>query len=151
MYININLSIFADQLRLRKEGGKRQVYDPLRRKYVAFTPEEFVRQLLIAYLLQEKNYNRNRIAVEKTTTYNGMTKRFDLIVYTPDMEPFMLVECKSSSTPLDRSVFEQVNLYNDSFQAVYLLGTNGLETVCCKMDYVARAYTYLEEIPDYPL
>ncbi|MFT4663293.1 MAG: hypothetical protein ACI8YQ_002701 [Polaribacter sp.] len=150
MQVNIDLSSYSAELRLRKQDGKRQVYDPVRKKFVAFTPEEFVRQLLIAYLLKEKNYNINRIAAEKSITYNGMPRRFDLVVFDKEMHPFLLAECKSADQPINLAVFEQANRYNSSLKVPYLLVTNGPDIHCCRMDYEEKSYAFLEEIPDYP-
>ncbi len=151
MQIALDLSSYATELRLRKQNGKRQVYDPARKKFVAFTPEEFVRQLLIAYLLKEKNYNINRIAAEKSITYNGMLRRFDLVVFDQEMNPFLLAECKSADQPINLSVFEQASRYNSSLNVPYLLVTNGPEIHCCRMDYTENSYVFLTEIPDYPV
>jgi hypothetical protein len=150
MQVNIDLSSYSAELRLRKQDGKRQVYDPVRKKFVAFTPEEFVRQLLIAYLLKEKNYNINRIAAEKSITYNGMPRRFDLVVFDKEMHPFLFAECKSADQPINLAVFEQANRYNSSLKVPYLLVTNGPDIHCCRMDYEEKSYAFLEEIPDYP-
>lgn len=149
MQIDLDLSQYAPDLRLRKQNGKRQVYDPVRKKYVAFTPEEFVRQLLIAYLLKEKNYNINRIAAEKSIEYNGMPRRFDLVVFDKEMQPFLLAECKSADQPINLAVFEQASRYNSSLKVPYLLVTNGPVIHCCEMDYAEKGYAFLGEIPEY--
>lgn len=150
MHPDIDLSQFASTLRLKKESGKRFVFDPVRRKYVAFTPEEFVRQLLIRFLLDAKHYNLNRMAVEKTIDYLGMPRRFDLIVYDKAMNPFLLAECKSVDQALNLAVSEQASRYNRTFQVPYFLVTNGLEIRCCEMNYTDKSYIYLDDIPDYP-
>ncbi|MFK7806690.1 MAG: type I restriction enzyme HsdR N-terminal domain-containing protein [Saprospiraceae bacterium] len=149
--INIDLTAQADHLRIKREQGKRQVFDPSRKKYVAFTPEELVRQLLISYLINEKQYNLNRIAAEKTVVYNGMQKRFDLVVFDADMNPFLLAECKSADQPINLSVFEQVSRYNKNMQVPYILVTNGPELLCCEMDYEEKSYNFLDQLPEYPL
>jgi Type I restriction enzyme R protein N terminus (HSDR_N) len=151
MPINIDLSSYAPQLRLKKQEGKRLVFDPLRKKFVVFTPEEFVRQLLITYLLLEKNYKVNRMASEKSIEYNGMSKRFDLAIFDKQMNPFLLAECKSADQAINLSVFEQISRYNSNLQVPYLLVTNGLDMHCCQMNYEEKSYTFLSEIPGYPM
>jgi Type I restriction enzyme R protein N terminus (HSDR_N) len=151
MQINIDLSSYSSQLRLKKQDGKRLVFDPLRKKFVALTPEEFVRQLLITYLLLEKKYNPNRMASEKSIEYNGMSKRFDLAIFDKHMNPFLLAECKSADQAINLSVFEQISRYNSTLQVPYLLVTNGLEIHCCQMNYEAKSYDFITEVPNYPI
>jgi len=151
MQLSLDLSIYASSLRLKRLDNKRQIFDPARKKYVALTPEEFVRQLLISYLLEEKNYNINRIASEKSIVYNGMNRRFDLVVFDQDMNPFLLAECKSADQVINLAVFEQASRYNDSLQVPFLLVTNGLETHCCKMNYEEKSYEFLDAIPEYEI
>lgn len=149
MLIDIDLTKYTPDLQIKSLSGKRQVYDAVRRKFVAFTPEEFVRQLLVVYLVKEKKYSINRIAAERSIKFNGMIRRFDLLVFGKDMKPLLLAECKSADQPINLAVFEQVSRYNSTLSVPYLLVTNGPEVRCCKMDYEEKKYEFLSEIPEY--
>ena len=141
---------YRQLLDTRTNGGKPQILDPVRRKWVAMTPEETVRQLLLLYLLREKAYSPNRIGVEKMLVVNTLNRRFDVLVYAPDMSPWMLIECKAPSVPVTQAVFDQIARYNLPLRVPYLLVSNGLQTYCCAMDYKAESYHFLENLPDFP-
>ncbi len=126
------------------------IFDPIRRKLLVLAPEEFVRQLLIQYLIQVKSYNPNRISVEKKVVFNQMPKRCDVLIYDKQMIPLMLVECKAAEVPITLAAFEQIARYNTPLRVPYLLVTNGLDTYCCEMDYKKETFTFLAEIPDFP-
>ncbi len=117
---------------------------------LVLTPEEFVRQLLVLYLIHEKHYNENRISIEKQVVFNHMPKRCDVLVYDKNMDPFLLVECKAPQVKLSGATFEQIARYNNPLQVPYLLITNGLETYCCKMNYEERSYEFIDTVPEYP-
>ncbi|MFZ4560072.1 MAG: type I restriction enzyme HsdR N-terminal domain-containing protein [Saprospiraceae bacterium] len=141
---------FLDSLQQRTVEGKRQVWDPFRESWVAVTPEELVRQLFLQYLVREKQYNKNRISVEKELRVGERTKRCDILVRNLAMEPFLIVECKSATVPLDHSVFFQIATYNLALQAPFLVLTNGRETWCCRLDYQNGSIEELSELPDFP-
>ncbi len=146
--IPLDLTLFKPELRLKKEQGKVFVFDPIRNKWLVLLPEELVRQLLILYLIKEKGYSRNFIAVEKGLKVNELDKRFDLLVYNADTKPFMLVECKAPSVQITQDVFRQIAIYNMAFQVDFLLVTNGIQTYCCRMDYQEKSWEFLNDIPD---
>ena len=104
-------------------------------------------ELVICYLLEEQNYNRNRIAIEKKLEVNGMTKRCDILVFQKDMQPWLLVECKAPGVALNEATFRQVALYNMPLHVQYLMVTNGHTTYCCRMDYEKNDFEFLDEIP----
>ncbi|GJM31363.1 MAG: restriction endonuclease subunit R [Saprospiraceae bacterium] len=113
-------------------------------------PEELVRQLVVQYLLSEKGFNQNRIALERGLTVNGLAKRCDILIYNQAMNPFLLVECKAPSVKITQEVFRQIAIYNLPLNVPFLLVTNGVDTYCCEMDYDQRTFKFLAAIPDYP-
>ena len=147
--IEINLMQFKSLLKTRREEDKRYIYDPIRKKWLVLQPEELVRQLVIHYLLEEKNYNRNRINLERGLRVNSLQKRFDLLVYDMEVNPFLLVECKAPQVPISQDVFHQAAIYNMELKVRYLLITNGIETLCCSIDYQKKSVEYLEAVPEY--
>ncbi|MEK7253156.1 MAG: type I restriction enzyme HsdR N-terminal domain-containing protein, partial [Bacteroidota bacterium] len=150
MLISIDFLQFKDRLRFKTSGEQRLLFDPLRRRYFVQTPEETVRQLVLTYLLQEKGYQKNRIAIEKWLKVNGLPKRFDLLIYDPDLSPLLLVECKAPQVAISEATFRQIAMYNLPLQAQYLLVTNGIQTYCCQMDYPRQSYQFLQEVPAFP-
>ena len=148
MLINIDLLQYQSLLKVKKESGKKKIFDPIRKKYLVWQPEELVRQLLIHYLVQEKNYNKNHLHVERGLKVNGQYKRSDIITYDKTMTPFLLVECKAPNIPLSQAVLDQIATYNLTYQVPYLLISNGMHSYCCQMDYENNSYTFLDEIPN---
>lgn len=141
---------FQPKLRLTKAGESAFVHDPVRRKDVALTPEELLRQLVLRYLLDAKNYPANRIRVEIGLSVNGQPRRGDIVVFDATLRPWLLVECKSPKVPLSAATFGQAARYNMSLQVPFLAITNGLATFCCAMDYARRGFTFLADFPDFP-
>ena len=141
------LPSFAHKITLR--GDKRMIFDVIRKKYVVLTPEEWVRQHFVHYLIQQHQYPRSLIAIETGLQYNRMARRTDIVVYGRDSLPFMVVECKAPSVQLTPTVFEQVAVYSQSLKSAYLTVTNGLAHYCCRMDYKEGTYHFVEELPAY--
>lgn len=148
--LDIDLLQFQDQLDIRRENGKTFVLDIIRKKYLALAPEELVRQLLIHHLIKVAGYSKNRLSLEKGLKVNGLPRRWDLLVYAPDMTPFMLVECKAPAVKINQQVFEQIAWYNMSIRVPYLLVTNGLQSLCYELDYEKSEVLPLAELPNYP-
>ncbi len=135
--------------RFKSRENTRYIFDVIRKKFVVLQPEEWVRQHLIQYLIQDKGYPKSLINVEKTIQVHGINKRYDLVVFTPQGEIFLLVECKAPKIRITQGTFDQIARYNMAMQAQYLLVTNGLEIYCCKMDPVQEKYDFLTQIPDF--
>lgn len=148
--LNLDLLSYQAQLKTRRQDGKTYLFDPIRKKYLVLLPEEFVRQLVLLYLIEAKGFNRNRISVEKGLKVNELRKRCDILVYSPELKPFLLVECKAPEVPLNQATFEQIARYNLPLQVDYLLVTNGRHTYCCAMDYEKESFEFLSDIPSYP-
>ena len=111
--------------RIKKEGGKDFIFDTLRKKWLILTPEEWVRQNFVQYLLQVKNYPATLIALEKEIKLGELKKRFDILVYDSNHQPWMMIECKAPEIKLDEKVLEQVLRYNISVPVEYMVITNG--------------------------
>ena len=111
--------------RTRNQGGKTFIFDPLRKKWLLLTPEEWVRQNFVQYLVQVKKYPASLIAIEKVLQLGELKKRFDILVYDNDHRPWMMVECKAPEVPLEFTVLFQLLHYNISIPVPYLVITNG--------------------------
>ena len=138
---------YQHQLRLSKSGDASYVFDPVRQKNVALTPEELLRQLVLQFLLQEKQYPPGRIRVEIGITLNGLQKRCDIVVFDAALRPWLLVECKSPKVKLTQTAFEQAARYNMQLQAPFLAVTNGLATYCSRLFLEEKRFEYLEDYP----
>ena len=138
-------------LQIREQGQSKQIFDAIRKKYVALTPEEWVRQHFIHYLISEKKYPIALIAVEASFEFNGLSKRCDILVYDRNFKPWLIVECKAPKVTLDQKVFDQIARYNLKWNVGIFILTNGLQHFCCKMDHEKGEYIFLNEIPVIPL
>ena len=131
------------------EPGSEMIFDRIRRKYVRLTPEEWVRQNFIRYLVNEGSYPEGLIAVEAGFKLNRLRRRVDVLIHDRTGKPRMIVECKSPDTPLNEVVFEQIATYNMQFRVPYLVVTNGLIHFACRMDFDSNTPCYLNVIPQY--
>lgn len=147
MLIDLNLLQFEPHLQWRTVGGERCLFDPIRKQVLIKTPEELVRQLLLCYLMQVGKYPLARIAVEKELTVNRLRRRFDILVYNADYQPFMLVECKAPYIKLSDDTFRQASFYNLNLKVNYLVITNGRQTHCCSMCYETQSYQFESVFP----
>lgn len=143
----LNLPEF--QFRIQQLDDKRMIFDLLRRKYVVLTPEEWVRQNFIMYLIHNKGYPQSLIAVESSLKVGRMVKRADVVVYDNKATPLAIVECKAAEVAIDAGVFDQIIRYNMALNVKYIMLTNGLVHYCCQLDYDDLSYRFLEEIPTY--
>ncbi len=126
-----------------------QVWDRLRKKYVLLTPEEWVRQHFIAYLIDHLGYPEGRMASEYTVDYNGMKKRCDVVAFDELLRPVVIVECKAVSIEISENTFYQIARYASTLKAKLLILTNGLNHYCAKIDVTENKLIYLETIPNY--
>ena len=145
----INIEYPAPTFKIRKENGVESIFDQIRKKWLVLTPEEWVRQNFLNYLVTEKKYAASLIALEASLKYNELQKRADILVYDKQGNPFLLVECKAPEVKISQDTFDQVARYNMTFKVNYLVVTNGLDHFCCKMDYSNNSYQFLEEIPSF--
>lgn len=143
----INLPSYNAKVRLY--NGHKQIFDSVRQKYVALTPEEWVRQHFINYLTAEKKYPAGLIAVEMLVEINGMPQRADIVVYGKNSQPAMIVECKAPTVKLTNEAYSQAARYNLALRAKILVVTNGVSHFCSKIDLQHNSFTPLSEIPFY--
>lgn len=143
------LNFPAYDFRFKNSENKVQIFDLIRKKFVVLQPEEWVRQHVVNYLIEEKKYPKSLINVEKQLKINNLTKRYDVVVFNSDGSIHILVECKAPEIKISQSVFDQIARYNMQLQANYLMVTNGLEHYYCKMNLLEEKYTFLRQIPDF--
>lgn len=127
--------------------GRREVLDPVRRRWVALTPEEWVRQQTIRLLHVRYDYPLELMQVEGAITLNGLTRRCDIVVYTPDGAPLIIVECKEPNVKLTQKVCDQACRYNTVLRVPYLMLTNGQSIIVLKVDFDTGGLVQLTDIP----
>ena len=145
----LQLNLPAYNFRIKIHNNKQYIFDNQRKKFVVLTPEEWVRQNFVQFLLFEKKYPVNFIAIEKEITLNGMRKRCDVVVYNSSFEPIMIIEFKAPKVRLTQETFDQAAVYNSKLNVEYLTVSNGLEHYCCRVDTENSRYHFFEQIPEY--
>ena len=143
----IAISFPPPDFKITREGNKELIFDRFRKKYVVLTPEEWVRQNFLNYLVKVLQYPPSLIGIEKEIFLGEMKKRFDIIIYNRIMQPWMLVECKEMNIPLTEQTMQQVIRYNMSIPATYLVVTNGSHTFCGNYVAAERMWRFLREMP----
>jgi hypothetical protein len=136
-------------MKVMREGKKTKIFDPLRKKYLLLTPEEWVRQNLVQFLIRDLKFPQGLIAIEKGIQVNDLYKRADVVVYNKTGEPIFMVECKAPQVEIDQRTFDQIARYNIAFKLPYLMVSNGLKHYCAKIDFINRQFKFLDEIPSY--
>lgn len=144
----LNLPPFEPKLK-QGEAGKLSIYDELRKRFVTLTPEEWVRQHFIHYLIYIKGYPQALLANEMAISLHGTTKRCDSVLFTPQMQPRMIVEYKAPHIPITQKVFDQITRYNMVLHVEYLIVTNGMQHYCVKLEQKENRYTFLQDVPAY--
>ena len=140
---------FSDyKFRFKNSENKVAIFDEIRKKFIILTPEEWVRQHVVQFLIVEKKYPKSYINVEKVLKINNLTKRYDVVVFNPDGSLFLLVECKSADVKIAQATFDQIARYNLTLKATYLMVTNGLNHYYCEMDFENESYRFLQELPN---
>lgn len=145
----LSLNLPSYEFKITERNGKRLIFDTLRRKYVALTPEEWVRQHVVQFLINYKGYPKGLLANEVQVALNGTRKRCDTVVYDTSLKPRMIVEYKAPSVEITQAVFDQITRYNMVLHVEYLLVSNGIQHYCCWIDYTTGQYHFLQEIPAY--
>jgi len=143
----IKIEYPAYQPKIKKYRDTEFIFDQCRKKWVVLTPEEWVRQNFLQYLIQTKKYPASLIAVEKEIKLGELNKRFDIVVYDKATEPWMIIECKSMNIPLSKLALDQVLRYNLSLQVPYLIVTNG--SYCMAMTFKDNEMVEIDEIPSF--
>jgi len=135
--------------KIKSKENKLYIFDMLRKKNVVLTPEEWVRQNYIQYLIVEKKYPKSLIAIEKQLKINNLNKRTDILIFDKNGKTNIIVECKAPKVKITQETFDQIARYNLGLNANYLIVTNGLQHYYCKMDHQLKKYNFLSDIPDY--
>lgn len=129
--------------------NKLWIYDAFRNKEILLTPEEWVRQNILNYLIEEKLYPKSLLSIESGIKVNKQARRYDALVYNRQGKPIMLIECKAPDVKINQNTFDQISAYNLSLLAKYLLITNGMNHYCCKLNENTSAFDFLTEIPSF--
>ena len=135
--------------RISGEEGSEMIFDAIRRKYVRLTPEEWVRQNFVRYLIEEGKYPPGLIGIEVMSAFNNLKKRVDILVHDRAGKPVMIIECKAPDVKIDDEVFDQAVCYNMGFRVPYLVVTNGIDHYACRIDHELKKYDFLNVIPLY--
>lgn len=145
----LSLNLPKYETKICERDGKLQIFDPLRKCHVALTPEEWVRQHFVNFLIESRGFPAALMANEVAITVNGMKRRCDTVVYDRQLQPRVIVEYKAPTVKITKEVFAQISRYNLTLKVDYLIVSNGLQHYCCRMDYPNNSYSFLQEIPEY--
>ena len=143
------LNLPTYNFKLKNSQNKTLIFDKLRKKYVVLTPEEWVRQHFVHFLIDQKKYPETLIAIEKQLTINNLKKRTDILIFNSDGKPEVIIECKAPSIKISQKTFDQIARYNLQLKAEFLIVTNGLTHFYCKMEFKNKTYIFLKNLPDY--
>lgn len=141
----LNLPTYSFNIKLIEQ--RKYIFDFIRKKYVILTPEEWVRQNFLKYLVDEKKFPASLIAVEMEFKLNKLSKRSDAVVFDKDGKPFLIIEFKATDVKINQKVFDQIARYNMKLKVDFLIVSNGMEHFCCKIDYTNNNYLFLKEVP----
>lgn len=142
----LNLPEFS--FRIKTENDKTFIFDAIRKKFVRLTPEEWVRQNFVQFLISVKNFSYSLIAIETSAKINNNQQRADLVVYNRLGVPILIAEFKSPDVKISQQTFDQIVRYNMRLKVPFLVVSNGLDHYCCKINYSENSYAFLSEIPD---
>ncbi len=142
----LNLPFY--NITLKEENGNHFIFDDIRKKFLRLTPEEWVRQNFVKYLIDEKKYPASLIVIEKGLKLNELSKRADVLIYKGS-NPILLIECKAPTVKISQDTFDQISRYNLTFKVPYLMVTNGMSHYCCQIDFENNSYHFLEDIPEF--
>jgi len=135
--------------KITDQNGQLVLFDAIRKKNIVITPEEWVRQHFVQYLINQKHYPKTLIKLEGGHKLNGMARRSDIVVYNSAGKKILLVECKAPSISIDQKTFEQVARYNITHKVNLLADSNGIDHYYCRIDFENQGYQFIEELPDY--
>ncbi|MBL6448314.1 type I restriction enzyme HsdR N-terminal domain-containing protein [Fulvivirga sp. 29W222] len=145
----IELNLPRIECNIRKKEGKIEIFDVVRKKFIQLTPEEWVRQHMIHFLINEQEYPKSLIKVESGLKYNRLQKRSDILVYSRSATPFLIVECKSYDVKITQATIDQVSVYNKQLGAPYAVVSNGLIHYCCEFDRKTGKMSFINSFPNF--
>ena len=143
----LQLNFPTYSFRFKNSENKVAIFDEIRKKFILLTPEEWVRQHVVQFLLQDKKYPKSYINVEKLIKVNDLSKRYDGVVFQPNGEIFLLIECKAPEVPISQHTFDQIARYQLALNATYLMLTNGMQHFYCQIDREKQSYQFIEHLP----
>jgi type I site-specific restriction endonuclease len=132
---------------VKTENGKRYIFDIIRKKFILNTPEEWVRQHIVHYLISEKNYQKNYISVEHAIELNGLRKRCDIVVFNRQFQPAFIIECKKPEIDLTQHIFDQAGRYNLKLKVPFVAITNGTQNMVATVDFSNSSFKLLQSYP----
>lgn len=144
--LKLNLPEF--NFTIKKKGVGLYIFDSIRGKYIRLTPEEWVRQNIVQYFVLFLFYPKGLIAIEKQMKIGNIFKRFDVVIFNPEMKPLVLIECKAPNIDLNQEVFDQIFVYNKTIKSKHLVITNGLKHYCFSNDEYGKI-KFLNDFPAY--
>lgn len=155
-FVSLNLKMNMERLnlphypfRIKPETDQYKIFDPVRKKYLVLTPEEWVRQHVVQFLINQHDCPASLIEIEKGLVLNGLTKRADVVLNDHFGKPLLLVECKAAKVKISQEVFDQIARYNFVLKVPYLMVSNGLQHYYCQIDFDKRSYRFIEALPKY--
>lgn len=146
----LQLNLPEYNFRIKKKNEKLYIFDEQRKRYVSLTPEEWVRQHFLRFLIEVKGFPAAYLAVEKQLEMNGMKKRCDAILYNDLLQPIMIIELKAPTVRITQATFDQVAVYNAKLKVDLFMISNGVEHYCCKVNTESAKYEFFPEIPNFP-
>jgi len=147
-HIELHLSDYIGNISTKVQNDRTYILDPIRKKYLVLQPEELVRQTCILWMI-DQGFSRNRLQVEKLIKINGLSRRFDIVVYDKEVRPYILVECKAPDVRIDQSTFDQIASYQMALNAPYLMVSNGISNYLAQMNHEVKQYRFFNEIPSW--
>jgi hypothetical protein len=148
-FIMQKLNLPEYSFRFKTTEGKDFIFDSLRKKFVRLTPEEWVRQNFVQFLIAEKNYSPALITVEAAVKVNNNPQRADMVMFDRSGSPVLVAEFKAPDIKINQQTFDQIARYNMQLKVKFLIVSNGMEHYCCSIDYGNNSYAYLKEIPSF--
>ena len=145
----VDLNIPEQNIEIKSINSKNYIFDLLRKKHLILTPEEWVRQILVSYFINDLNYPKGLIKTESSLKYNNLKKRSDILIYNNDMTHYMIVECKSYKMKLNKSHLNQSAIYNKIYRSRYLMVSNGMEHIVCEYDWENETFKFRNSIPKF--
>ena len=149
MYTAKPLNLPEYDFPLKNEKNVTYIFDTIRKKWLVLTPEEWVRQHFVNYLVNHKNYPASLISLESGLSYNKRSKRSDILVYNKDAQPFLIIECKAAHVPINQNVIDQVSVYNKTINAKFVSVSNGLVHYFWSFNSNTNQFDFLKDVPDF--
>ncbi|MAR40840.1 MAG: restriction endonuclease subunit R [Flammeovirgaceae bacterium] len=145
----VDLNIPEQNIEIKSINSKNYIFDLIRKKHLVLTPEEWVRQNLVSYFINDLHYPKGLIKTESSLKYNNLKKRSDILIYNNDMTHYMIVECKSYKMKLNKSHLNQSAIYNKIYRSRYLMVSNGMEHIVCEYDWENETFKFRNSIPEF--